>query len=241
MDIWAIADLHLPFGVPQKTMEIFGPEWKNYTTKLQSAWDRYVTNNDLVLIAGDISWASRPEEARADLQWIDDRPGTKLMIKGNHDYWWSSLSKVQKILPSSIRLIQNNALSFHPIAITGTRLWTSHEFSFEAITNKQEEKNEQDERLFTREIQRLERCLEQLDPSASLKIAMTHFPPIGYDLTSTQASQLFEKYGISLVVFGHLHALPPTIHPLFGTKNGVRYVLTSADWLQFSPIHLGSY
>ena len=92
--VWAIGDPHLSFGVPHKEMDLFGPLWKNRADKIKAAWDATVAPDDIVLIPGDISWAMRIEEALPDLQWIDERPGIKILIKGNHDYWWGSISKV---------------------------------------------------------------------------------------------------------------------------------------------------
>src|SRR6478752_7625548 len=130
MDVWAIADLHLAFGVPQKSMEVFGGAWIGYAEKIEKNWRAVVHADDLVLIAGDISWATSLQEAKVDLDWVAALPGTKVMVKGNHDYWWSSLSKVEQILPSSIHLIQNNIFVFQEIAIAGARLWDTDEFHF---------------------------------------------------------------------------------------------------------------
>jgi len=173
MAIWAIADLHLSFGVPEKTMEVFGPEWKSYGEKLQSNWIEVVQSDDLVLIAGDISWAMRPEEAQKDLDWIEALPGTKVMIKGNHDYWWSSLSKTKKILPPSIHIIQNDAFHWKEYTIGGARLWDTHEYTFDAYIDFQEApvSPSQQEKIFSRELDRLELSLKKLDPNAT-----THIP-----------------------------------------------------------------
>src|SRR6185436_13877424 len=105
MTIWAIADLHLSFGVANKKMDVFGPQWINHPEKIAHFWQHSILPTDLVLIPGDISWAIHSEEAIPDLQWIDQLPGTKLLLKGNHDFWWNSLSKVKQILPSSCHLI----------------------------------------------------------------------------------------------------------------------------------------
>ena len=105
MNIWAIADLHLAFGDPKKDMGVFGPSWEGYAEKIRTHWVSLVAPQDLVLIPGDISWAMDLQTARTDLEWIDALPGTKVMIKGNHDYWWSSLSKVRVMLPPNIHII----------------------------------------------------------------------------------------------------------------------------------------
>ncbi len=133
MRIWALSDLHLSFGVPNKTMDPFGPDWKDHAAKIKTSWDGQVSPEDLVLIPGDISWAMRLAEAMPDLQWIHERPGTKVIIKGNHDYWWGSLKKVREALPRSIHAIQNDAICFGDIAIGGAKLTDSPEYTFDQI------------------------------------------------------------------------------------------------------------
>lgn len=244
MAVWAIADLHLAFGVPEKSMDIFGPEWVNYAEKIKSHWVAAVAEDDLVLIPGDICWAKRLEEARVDLEWIDALPGSKILIKGNHDYWWGSLSKVNQILPKSIQAIQNNAISFGPFSIGGARLWDTEEYAFDAYiemrqtpaSTKQKEVPDQ-EKIFKRELERLELSLKALDQKATSRIVMTHYPPISADLQPSQASALLEKYHVDICVFGHLHSLKKGSQ-LFGEKNGVRYWLTACDWLDFKPLRI---
>jgi uncharacterized protein len=249
MKIWAIGDLHLSFGLPDKSMDIFGPAWKEHAKKIEASWQHQIASEDLVLIPGDISWAMRPEEAVADLQWIDNLPGTKLLLKGNHDYWWGSLKKLSCLLPPSLHLIQNNSFRWKDAAVGGSRLWDSPEYSFERFIEYQENpkakvvdrevaaQEDLSEKIFERELQRLEMSLSTLPADAKIRIAMTHYPPIGYDLKPSRASQILEKYRIDICVFGHLHNIKSE-SVLFGTKNGVRYVLASSDFLHFNPIRL---
>jgi len=241
MAVWAIADLHLSFGVPNKTMDLFGPEWKDHHLKIQASWKKYVASEDLVLIAGDISWAMYLADAAIDLEWIHHLPGTKVLVRGNHDYWWSSLNKLKKILPSSIHIIQNNAFCWNDIAVGGARLWDTPEYDFdqyihfiEQLTNSDKEpaSEEFNEKIFQRELHRLELSLKAFDPTAKHRIAITHYPPIGANLQPSQASTLLEKYHVEACVFGHLHNVKADALP-FGTKNGIRYSLTSCDYLNF--------
>lgn len=243
--IWAIGDLHLSFGTPNKKMDIFGPSWVDHAKKIQMAWDSSIHPDDIVLIPGDISWASRPDEAMPDLQWVDERPGLKILVRGNHDYWWGSASKVRSILPKSLRIIHNDSISLDGLAIGGTRLWDSTEFSFERIIDRKPmvstqkiSEVHQDAEIFLRELHRLELSLQSIPKDAPIKIAMTHYPPIGLDLAATKASALFEQYGIHIVVFGHLHSLKPQSAPLFGTARGVSYHLCSCDCIDFSPLRI---
>ena len=241
--IWAIGDLHLSFGVPQKEMDVFGPAWENHAGKIKDAWDQKVGSDDIVLIPGDISWAMRLEEALPDLEWIDQRPGKKVLIKGNHDFWWGSISKVRAALPPTIRALQNDAIEINGFGIAGARLWDTPEFRFDPIIEmkpsiappkvKEEGK---DEEIFRRELGRLEASLQQLSKEASIKIAMTHYPPIGLGLAPSSASLLLERYGVTLAVFGHLHSFKQGLPPLFGISRGIRYVLSSCDYLNFAPI-----
>lgn len=250
MAVWAIADLHLSFGVPNKQMDIFGSHWKDYTQKIAKHWQSLITPDDLVLIAGDISWATHPEDARPDLEWIDHLPGTKVLIKGNHDYWWTSLAKLKNILPLSCHLIQNNSWVWQDICIGGTRLWDTPGLSFNDIIDfKDDGRNKplmekddspESQKIYQRELGRLEMSLKSMNPSSKKRIIMTHYPPIGPKLQETEASRLLEKYKVDICVFGHLHNVKPGLQ-LFGHHHGVTYHLTACDYLEdFKPLKICS-
>lgn len=245
MHIWAIADLHLANGIPEKKMDFFGEPWINYTEKIAQNWNKLISNDDLVLIPGDISWAMKPEDAKIDLDYIEALPGKKILLKGNHDYWWSSLAQVKKILPPSIHLIQNNVFNWENVTIGGTRLWDTNEYNFnewiQFTPNPRAKKlveGSQDqgetERIFEKELARLEMSLKQLDPHAKIRIALTHYPPIGHDLQPSKVSSILEKYQIDHCIFGHLHNIKKG-SSLFGEKRGIHYHLVSADYLDFIP------
>lgn len=246
MAIWALADLHLSFGVPNKEMDVFGSKWINHPDKIRTHWLENVKSEDLVLLPGDISWAMDIESALPDLEWIHALPGTKLMLRGNHDYWWTSLNKIEKVMPSSIRLLQNNAFRWGDIAIAGTRLWDTQEFSYQdyiefvdnpranKLTERSHEPAEM-ERIFLRELGRLELSLKSLPKDAKVRLAITHYPPVGPHLDVSRASKLLEKFGISQCIFGHVHNLKQGIS-LFGTKNGIKYTLVACDYVNFHPI-----
>lgn len=245
MTIWALGDLHLSFGTPNKEMDFFGSNWARHYDKIKANWQQLIGQEDLVLLPGDISWAMHPEEAKIDLEWIHSLPGTKVMIRGNHDYWWSSLKKVESVLPPSIHLIQNNVFLWNDVAVGGARLWDSVEYSFnpyvEYKSNPREntltkvEDPAEAQKIFDRELGRLEMSLKQLPKDSKVKIVMTHYPPVGADLHRSKVSELLEKYGVSICVFGHLHNVRQGSLP-FGTKDGIRYILTSCDYLNFCPI-----
>jgi len=253
MTIWALSDPHLAFGVPSKTMESFGPSWEKYAERIAQHWREKVSMEDLVLVPGDISWAMRLDEALVDLRWIDGLPGKKVLLKGNHDHWWGSLSKLQAVLPSTIQVVQNNSLTFtakggRKIAIGGSRLWDTAEYSFHPFIEFQENplarrkseqelarEEENEEKIFNRELERLRLSLQQLDPMADLRIAITHYPPIGADLAPSRASSILEEFKIDYCIFGHLHNVKPHSLP-FGTARGVRYIFASCDYINFSPL-----
>jgi predicted phosphohydrolase len=246
MTIWAIADLHLALSVPSKRMDAFGGKWIHYIEKIKDHWVSLVGTGDLVLIAGDISWAMRPEEAQIDLTWIDQLPGTKLILRGNHDYWWSSPSKVSKILPPSLHFLQNNAFDWNDVTIGGARLWDSSEYQFyhlidvkgdlKALSTEESDK-EKSERIFQRELLRLEMSLKCLNKESRTRIAMTHYPPISSDLKRSRVHELLKKYHVNICLFGHLHNLKEGAAP-FGESEGIQYILTSADYLDFKPIKI---
>lgn len=246
--IWAIADLHLSFGVPNKSMEAFGDEWKNWTDTLKKNWIEKISPDDLVLIPGDISWAMHVKDAIPDLEWIDNLPGTKVMVRGNHDFWWASKSKASKILPPSIHIIQNDVFNFQGVSVAGARLWDTAEFNFFPFIDIKEGtpakaltayggKSEKNEKVYARELGRLQLSLNELDQDALLKVCMTHYPPIGAELKDSKASKLLEAHTIDFCVFGHLHSLKKGIS-LFGKKNHICYLLSSCDYLKFQPIQL---
>ncbi|MEI8328868.1 MAG: metallophosphoesterase [Chlamydiia bacterium] len=247
MNIWAFSDLHLSFGNPEKSMEVFGPAWHNYGERIKQGWLRHIHDEDLVLIPGDLSWGKNLDQALIDLEWIHALPGTKVIIKGNHDHWWDSAAKMTKALPSSIHFIQNNTFEWKDVTIGGARLWDTSEYNFkdyiEFVENPRENKQapaslpEDQQKIFVRELQRLRLSLSAMDPNKKIRIALTHYPPIGADLATSRTSQILEEFHIDLCVFGHLHSVKKRT-PFFGKKNGVQYVFACCDFLDFIPLKL---
>ena len=250
MTIWALSDLHLSFGTPSKSMEVFGSAWKNYAERIKTHWLESIRPEDLVLIPGDISWGMNMDQALVDLHWIDALPGTKVILKGNHDYWWDSPAKMQGKMPPSIHFIQNNAFTWKDVTIGGARLWDTPEYSFgdyiqyvenprekkKPFENLEDQKAEQ-EKIFVRDLERLKLSLVKLDPKAKIRIALTHYPPIGADLKDSRASKILQDFNIDICVFGHLHNVIKK-DPFFGEKNGVKYIFASCDFLQFIPLKI---
>jgi uncharacterized protein len=247
MKIFAISDLHLSFSTPKKTMEIFSSIWTDYQKKIEKNWKNSITSNDLILIPGDISWAIKLKEALIDLEWLHNLPGKKIILRGNHDFWWPSLAKLKKVLPPSIDVIHNNSLTIDNISIAGSRLWDTKEYNFDDIINFIKNPNQKDleeevqkdlsDKIFERELERLKISLDLLDKSSNIKIVMTHYPPISADLKDSKVSQLLEKHKINFSIFGHLHSVKKE-KKIFGEKNGIKYILTSSDYLDFNPIQI---
>jgi len=250
MKVYALADVHLSFGTPNKKMDVFGPKWQDHPDKIKKNWEEVVRPEDLVLIAGDISWGLKPEQVQPDLDWIDSLPGTKVMSKGNHDLWWKSGSKVRAILPPSIHVIHNDAFTTGDISIAGTRLWDHPDLNYykyidmkeiDGVNIKKKEYNaatiSHDAKIFENELDRLARSLDAMDHNAKHKILMIHYPPIPPDRSDNEFSRLIKDFGIEVCVYGHLHNLFPDA-PVNFEKDGTRYLCTACDFLNFRPIQI---
>ena len=230
MKIYAISDLHLSTNC-DKPMDVFGGNWEGYQEKIIQNWSSKVKEDDLVLIAGDISWAMKLDEAVSDLEWIANLPGKKIIIKGNHEYWWKSISSVRSILPSSISAIQNDAIKIDDYIICGTRGWT--------VPEKDKPLEAEDEKIYKREIERLRLTLtyaKNLRQENEKIICMIHFPPFNAAGEPSEFVSLFEEFGVSCVVFGHLHGY--TNCKLKQARNGITYYFTSCDHINNDPVEI---
>lgn len=221
MKIYAISDLHLSVNNP-KPMDIFGPAWDNYVDKIFDDWKEKVTDDDIVLLAGDFSWAMKLEDSIADFEMLRDLPGKKIIIRGNHDYWWKSISAVRKILPEKFYAIQNDALKFGAFIICGTRLWN--------LPYDNKKFTEDDDKIFKRELIRLRMTLEQakkMQASNEKIVCMLHYPPYTFKEEDNEITKMMEEFKVDAVVYGHIHAYCK--QNLVLEKNGVTYYLTSCD------------
>jgi predicted phosphohydrolase len=228
-------------------MDVFGEQWHGYMDKIQANWKNTIAPQDLVLIPGDISWALHLSDAKIDLEWIHALPGTKVLLRGNHDYWWNSLKQIEKVLPPSLHIIQNNAYVWEGFVIGGARLWDTQEYSFNSFVNftpnpkkkltEEVDNTPESSKIFERELGRLEISLKEMNKHSGRKIVMTHYPPIGPDLAPSLTSAILERYGVEFCVFGHLHNVKPG-SLLFGEKNGVTYLYTAGDYLNFNPLRV---
>ena len=221
MKVFAISDLHLSINNP-KPMDIFGGSWDNYWEKIKNSWQDLVSTEDIVLISGDISWALKLEDAIPDLEEIDRLPGTKIIIRGNHDYWWSSYNKVKNLLPKNILAIQNNAIKFENFIICGTRIWKI------PTANS----SEHDKKIFDRELIRLKLTLDEASKLSDNNlpiILMLHYPPFNAQWQDSEVTNLINKYkNVKHVIYGHLHGKDCRTQNII-IKNDIPYHLTSCD------------
>ncbi len=227
MAIYAISDLHLSKSVPNKSMELFGKDWENYEQRLDENWKATVKDADTVLIPGDISWGLDLNSTYADFAYIDSLPGNKIIIKGNHDYYFSTLTKVNKFLENNnfktIKVLNNNSFCVENINICGFRGW-----------GNTEDENIDDYKVYLRELIRLELSLNSISPENKSKdiIVMTHFPPFRYEI-----KELFKKHNVKKCVYGHLHGEG---HYMVkeGIIDGVDYKMVSGDYTKFNLVKL---
>ncbi|MCR5593677.1 MAG: metallophosphoesterase [Saccharofermentans sp.] len=236
MAIYAMADLHLAIDNPEKTMEVFGDAWKDYMERIRLN-SGVVGSDDLYLIPGDLSWATYLENADKDFSFINDLPGRKLIIRGNHDYWWGTASKMQKQLIEkgfdTITILRNSAYVCDDAVITGTRGWKRLED--DGVT-------EEDTKIHNRELARIKLCLDSLksaDPGhEKTHIFMIHYPPTGRNGACCDFSDLLEESGlVDICLYGHLHGRAHS--QIFeGEKNGVKYFCVAADYLKYKPLRV---
>lgn len=227
MAIYALSDLHLSKAVKDKSMEIFGQEWKDYESKIDENWKNTVKGNDTVLIPGDISWALSLEEAYEDFSYLNSMPGNKIILKGNHDYYFSTLTKVNNFLEqngfNSIKVLNNNSYFVEGYNICGFRGW-----------GNTDDDNTDDYKIYKRELVRLELSLNSISEGNKLKpiIVMTHFPPFRYEI-----KEIFKKYNVKTCIYGHLHGEG---HYMIkeGNIDGVDYKMVSGDHTRFELIKL---
>ena len=229
MRIWGISDLHLSFST-DKPMHVFGEHWAGHADKMAAAWDASVGDDDVVLCPGDLSWAMKLEQAEKDLAWIGARKGkTKVLTRGNHDYWWSAIGKVRSALPPSCVALQNDAVDLGDVVCAGSRSWTCPG----ALDH-----DDPDEKIYLREVERLKLSLQTAQKMARGRplIAAIHYPPFDKQQQHTAYSRLLVEHGVQLVVYGHLHGRRAHKTAFEGDRDGVSWRLIACDRLQFAPV-----
>ncbi|MDP4146787.1 MAG: metallophosphoesterase [Bacillota bacterium] len=227
MALFAISDLHLALS-GDKPMHIFGEQWYQHDEKIKENWISKIHTDDTVLIAGDISWSMSMAEGMQDLEWIHQLPGTKMFIKGNHDYWWGSIKKLNNMY-KDMKFIQNNFFAYEDYAICGTRGWTNP--GGESFT-------QHDEKIYKREVIRLRLSLDEAKKAGYNKfIVMIHYPPVNDKFEESEFVRIFKEYNVEKVIYGHLHG--PSLRRVYeGCHDGIEYIITSADYLDFNPVKI---
>ena len=227
MALYAIGDLHLSLG-SDKPMDVFGGRWSGYVDKLREGFAG-LTEEDTTVLCGDLSWGMSLAEAREDFMFIDRLPGRKIVLKGNHDYWWSTASAAYKFFAangiSTIEILNNNCLLYGETALCGTRGWFYEE----------ERGSEHDRKIMLRELGRLEASLKAAGERE--KIAFLHYPPKFAAYECPEILEMLGRYGVKECYYGHIHGKGCSA-AFRGVKNGVKYELVSADWLMFPPLRV---
>lgn len=228
MSLYTISDLHLPIGI-NKPMDVFGAEWENYVERLENNWRSKIKEDDTVVMPGDFSWATYLEQAVPDFEFVNSLPGKKILLKGNHDYWWETVRKMDRFLEehgfASVRILNNCAFMYRDIALCGNRGW-----------NVPETEEGEDYKIYMREVNRLRLSLEEAKKENPREIyVFTHFPPVSDMNPETQMSGLMQEYGVSRCYYGHLHAGSKR-NAVRGMRGGIEYSLVSADNLDFDPL-----
>ena len=225
MALYTISDLHLGFNV-EKPMDIFGDKWKNHCDKIKENWCGKIKEQDTVLIAGDISWSLKEQDSKYDLDWINELPGKKIISKGNHDYWWGSISKLNKMYENT-KFLQNNYYEYKDYAICGTRGWICPGGDKYTIKYR---------KIYDREQIRLKLSLDDAKKNGFEKIiVMLHYPPTNDAFEESEFIKIIKEYKVEKVIYGHLHGPVLLGKVLNGYVDEVEYILTSADYLDFDP------
>ncbi len=232
MAFYAISDLHLALSI-DKPMDVFGQKWSNYMQRLESNWNDTIRPEDYVIIPGDISWATYLEQAVEDFNFIDSLPGNKIISKGNHDYWWTTHSKLEQFLTgnnfSSIHFMHNNSVKVGNIAVCGTRGW---------ICPGDDGFGADDKKIYNRELQRLDLSIKSaLAMNADNIIVALHYPPFNSKKQPAEFLEIMKKYEVRLCVYGHLHG-EGFKNAVEGEFDGIAFKLVSADFLGFNPMRL---
>lgn len=230
MSIYTISDLHLAFGV-DKPMDIFGYGWENYMERTETNWINTVNDQDTVIIGGDISWGTYLDDIKPDFDFIESLPGKKILLKGNHDYWWESLTKLKRFTDEmgykTIEFLHNTSILAQNTAICGTRGW---------IDPSTDNFKKDDEKIYLRELGRMELSLKEgIKYNPKKIIAVLHYPPVTKDKTINQDYlELFKKYSVSTCIYGHLHSNSHK-NAFEGQVDNIEFKLVSADYVHFTP------
>jgi predicted phosphohydrolase len=226
MNLYAFSDFHLSGDPPTKPMDIFGPQWSHHREKIIKSWMETIHDDDTVIMAGDLSWASKIEDAISDLHMLGTLPGRKIIVRGNHDYWWSTVSKMTRMTNNAFEFLHNSALKVGNIALAGTRGW---------ICENSRKVQEDDLKIIAREEGRLERSLEAAEAlHCDRIIAILHYPPFNETREPSHMLDIMKAHHVSECIYGHIHGAS-NFENLPEELEGIPLHLTSADYLDFKP------
>ncbi|MEE0858651.1 MAG: metallophosphoesterase [Acutalibacteraceae bacterium] len=226
MSLFVIADLHLSLGT-DKPMDIFSG-WNDYEKRLEKNWRALVTDNDTVVIPGDISWAMKLNETYEDFKFIHNLPGRKLFLKGNHDYWWDTRRKIEKYLAENgfdtIEIVYNSAVAVENFAVCGTRGWF-----YDA-------EKDSDKKILNREVGRLRTSIEEALKTGLEPVVFLHYPPVYGEQRCNDILNVLKEYNIKKCYYGHLHGSNVTRKAVMGEFKGINFKLISSDYIKFMPV-----
>ena len=237
MSIYALADLHLALSCPDKSMEVFGSSWGEYISRVEENWKKTVSGSDTVLVSGDISWATYIDKAEEDFRFISGLPGRKLLSRGNHDYWWTTMKKMEVFLSekgfTDLGFVRTNVVEADDCLISGTRGWM--------IETKESLEGSENRKIYEREKLRIRMCIDKLneaDPDHSKKhIIMIHYPPLTANKEFTEFAEMMAGGGVDICVYGHLHGKAHR-KAFEGDFEGTEFICTSADYVDFTPVKI---
>ncbi len=239
--VWALSDLHLSTS-GSKPMDVFGDHWDAHDRQMAEAWDKTVQPDDIVLTPGDFSWAMRGAEAASDFAWLGQRPGHKILVKGNHDYWWpDSKSKLAALLPPNTYALKKNACHIHGIGFFGVRggdFAPLKRYGDKRTPEEVEEWLVREERELALSIAHLDQLDAEAGRPRGLRVCLFHYPPIAPGRKSSRFTPVIEAAGATWCIYGHLHGKEIGPAKVEGLMNGVDYRCTSCDQVGFAPLHL---
>ena len=229
MSLYVIGDLHLTFSDPSKTMEVF-PGWENYQERIEKNWLETVKPEDTVVIAGDLSWGMSLQQAEPDFRFINGLPGRKIILKGNHDYWWVTKKKMETFFAENgfdtLNIIHNNHYAYENYGICGTRGW---------VNGTDGSRDVQDEKVLKREVQRLETSIKSAVEAGLEPLVFMHYPPIFASNFNYDILEILYRYNIKECYYGHIHGRSAHELCVKNTYDGVNFHLISGDYIHFMP------
>lgn len=229
MKLYAFSDFHLSGDPPTKPMDIFGAHWHNHREKIVKAWLDTISPEDTVIMAGDLSWAMNMSDAISDLKMLGTLPGRKIVGRGNHDYWWDTVTKMTRMTDGAFEFLFNSAIDVGGVALAGTRGW---------ISETSPKLTETDKPIIAREEGRLERSLGLAEKLGTPRImAVLHYPPFDEMKRPNHMLEIMKAHGVTDCIYGHIHGAPNFVN-LPEELEGIRLHLTSADYLDFKPHYI---